>query len=1825
MDKGLLLRQQGKLVEAVSYYHKVLENNPNSSSACYHLGLLYYYLSDPTQATHYLRRAVELEPDNISYCYNYAVILQHRGCWQPAVEYYEKTINLGEKDLSQCLKMVVNSYINWGIISFKQELFQPAITLFEKAITLKPDSAILYHNLAQVFAKIDHISGAIAHYKKALELEPDLVLANYNLGKLLVNYRQKGADQYFNKILSIDPDAIYIYADLGNYFLQSGQFAEAFTAWQKLVDNHTFIDHYLALPRDLTSDDQLTLAQYNVRKFIEALKSFDGSVLAISQCCQYLANNYWYVGEALRSDGEDGVAISYYYRAIALQPLEIKFYLSLADCLWQEKRWSGAVLIAHLAKKIEPNHPAVLEYLNRLSTSQLTNNLVVSQTSNRLCAGLNCQACLNKIYLAFAPVYLGKNLYQVIDAHSSANSHTTFGTDDFKNINTNIDVENTVGAIHELPLLPWGENMDNYPAVTHLSEGRAWHVAQVNHWLVCSSLAIINQADQLVNYLCREYPGKLPNCQYYQNFLTDQAVNYQHRFYREKDLGEPTKIKGKVAVITGLSANVYFHWFVDILPRFLILQEEVDNWQSIDYFLINSHQASFQRETLQILGIPPEKILESDRYSSIQAEELIVPKFAGDLGWLSGKSLTALRQTFLPAVNQFNQLNESEQNLPKRIYLSRQGAKHRSVLNEAGVISILEQYGFTVLHLEKLTVLEQIKIFAQAEIIVGPHGSALTNIIFCQAGTKIVELVSPVYMRPYYWVISQYLNLDHYYLLGENFDGYALRQLIYENPLTEDLLINLEYLERTINYLLKKVTNSSQVINRLNDSMNNVLADTKSQNLSSDETVISDQPKLVSPNHQISQAISLLINDTIGPLDPKMNSNVIADSLIMGQTGTAIHQDHQSGESEKVQSLLQKARSWLAEKQFTEAQASCQAAMDLAPNYAPIYKTLGNVQQAAGDLVEAWQSYQRAIALQPDYGEAYANLGTICAQKYQWQEAIAYYEKALSLQPNLEAVRRNLARAKARLNDHSSNDQSHDQMKPDGEKPRKEKIVIGSPTSGLQTPAVIQPVADQLADINANINSDNNEYVDLANNALASYKVLGDLLQEKGKPEEAWQWYQKAIALAPQDPEIYVSVGNLYTHQGQWQEAIKCYQKSLTLVPNYAPAYRQLAQLLTNLGRWDDAAKCWYQAYAFSPETATAEEHFILGNTLLQMNRGQEAVTAYCRAIELNPHLAGVYEQLGVALKTVEATDKVAGKTINQTLHLNQTINQARNLSPAMIANMDDKANKKGFIQNTLASIDRLWQGLFKKNSKTSQGLTEQDLMGEKAGLLATDINSVSDELINSQQSGKMKQEDYQYYGNEGLINTYWQFTGSPQRLEILPVNPQPTFSPVAKITPMMVNRVNWQNSQPNIQQNITSNIQLTGNLPNNSNDINLLPHDQNDDGKILGILKPEEKSGVVSTVKIPQTNVQSTVPKQTPTAQLFLQIAEIYYRQAKYQEAIAQCDQALAIDDRSADAYMIKGNAWLALGNLGEAEKAYRQSLHSQPENAVVYSNLGTVYAQQKLWSRAIASWQKAISVKSDFAAAYRNLGKAWGQIGRLAESADCWYQAYSYEPAGVTADQYLYLANLLTEQGQITQAIDCYERAIQLDSQLLGAYQGICLLLQQQGKWQEAEVYGQRFRELGGNMPAVMATPREPVAINSQKSLAHPTDILVQKQSAVASIDPENTVTNDWRKKASLAIKQGDLAGAIACYQELIKVDSQSVAGHYNLGQIYRSQKRWSEAIACYQQALQIFEQQGIQPDLNIQVWEIYQNLGDVYQENGDVDEAITAYQQALDLSND
>lgn len=79
----------------------------------------------------------------------------------------------------------------------------------------------------------------------------------------------------------------------------------------------------------------------------------------------------------------------------------------------------------------------------------------------------------------------------------------------------------------------------------------------------------------------------------------------------------------------------------------------------------------------------------------------------------------------------------------KRIYLSRRTMGSRPLRNEADLIAALEAVGFTSLTMETLDGETQMAAIAQADIIVAPHGAALSTILAARPGTKCLEMFHP--------------------------------------------------------------------------------------------------------------------------------------------------------------------------------------------------------------------------------------------------------------------------------------------------------------------------------------------------------------------------------------------------------------------------------------------------------------------------------------------------------------------------------------------------------------------------------------------------------------------------------------------------------------------------------------------------------------------------------------------------------------------------------------------------------------------------------------------------------------------------------------------------------------------------------------------------------------------------------------------------------------------------------------------------------------------------------------------------------------------------
>lgn len=79
---------------------------------------------------------------------------------------------------------------------------------------------------------------------------------------------------------------------------------------------------------------------------------------------------------------------------------------------------------------------------------------------------------------------------------------------------------------------------------------------------------------------------------------------------------------------------------------------------------------------------------------------------------------------------------------PKRLYVSRANVHRRRLGNESALLDGLAARGFTVVHPESLTLAAQVALFQDARLVVGVHGSALTNIVWCRDLAGLLELAS---------------------------------------------------------------------------------------------------------------------------------------------------------------------------------------------------------------------------------------------------------------------------------------------------------------------------------------------------------------------------------------------------------------------------------------------------------------------------------------------------------------------------------------------------------------------------------------------------------------------------------------------------------------------------------------------------------------------------------------------------------------------------------------------------------------------------------------------------------------------------------------------------------------------------------------------------------------------------------------------------------------------------------------------------------------------------------------------------------------------------
>ncbi len=209
-----------------------------------------------------------------------------------------------------------------------------------------------------------------------------------------------------------------------------------------------------------------------------------------------------------------------------------------------------------------------------------------------------------------------------------------------------------------------------------------------------------------------------------------------HRLLRYTGLPKVQKLGGKgFLLVSAASWKNYFHWLVDTLPTMRFI-----DWDEYDYILAPTSRR-YHTLSYEALGIPESKIIPLEHNTHYSIEELVhIPR--GEVALIPDEAVEYLRELFgvSPSANP-----------SRKLYLSRNDGWRRRITNEDEVLKQLERYGYELIIIGKRTIKEQAELFAQASHVIGPHGAAMTNLVFASEKTKLMECFSGTFMFPHFY------------------------------------------------------------------------------------------------------------------------------------------------------------------------------------------------------------------------------------------------------------------------------------------------------------------------------------------------------------------------------------------------------------------------------------------------------------------------------------------------------------------------------------------------------------------------------------------------------------------------------------------------------------------------------------------------------------------------------------------------------------------------------------------------------------------------------------------------------------------------------------------------------------------------------------------------------------------------------------------------------------------------------------------------------------------------------------------------------------------
>ncbi len=206
------------------------------------------------------------------------------------------------------------------------------------------------------------------------------------------------------------------------------------------------------------------------------------------------------------------------------------------------------------------------------------------------------------------------------------------------------------------------------------------------------------------------------------------------------------------------SVNNPWHIWIDVISKFRLLEKR---WSTdfTRYCYVLANRSKYLEKCIKEL-FPEIKIMVMPKNEVWQFRHLLVPS-------LSNSKDGIITPHLAPWLRHFKGSTGLKGIKPHRkIIVLRPGAKTRRMVNSDELILALK--GWETVALENLTIKEQMKTFAEATHVVAAHGAGLINLLWCNAGTKVIEIQDPKMIhKKVYPILSHHLGLKHELYLAD--------------------------------------------------------------------------------------------------------------------------------------------------------------------------------------------------------------------------------------------------------------------------------------------------------------------------------------------------------------------------------------------------------------------------------------------------------------------------------------------------------------------------------------------------------------------------------------------------------------------------------------------------------------------------------------------------------------------------------------------------------------------------------------------------------------------------------------------------------------------------------------------------------------------------------------------------------------------------------------------------------------------------------------------------------------------------------------------------